>query len=79
MEEFSKKVVKAVILMNVLFVAVVLWLFYRTAQEPTATIAAWFAFTTGELWALGKIKRAKIEYKPVVSLGDVVAEERDEE
>jgi len=78
MEQFSKKIVWLVILMNVPFVGIVLWLFYKTSQEPTATVAAWFAFTTGELWALGKIKRTKIKHKSVVSLGDVVAKERDD-
>jgi len=29
-------------------------------SEPAALIASWFAFTTGELWALAGIKRKEI-------------------
>ena len=32
-----------------------------TSFEPTALIAAWFAFTTGELWMLKDIKKKKID------------------
>ncbi len=56
---FSKIVVTGIIVANVCFTSVVLWLFWRTGYEPTATIAAWFAFTTGELWALSRIKVAE--------------------
>jgi len=39
----------------------VLYLFMRTGHEPTALIAAWFAFTTGELWLLAGIRKKKME------------------
>ena len=48
-----------VILLNVSFAAAVLYVFLRTGTEPTALVVAWFAFTTGELWLLAKIKRAE--------------------
>lgn len=54
---FSKVIVATVVGLNVAFTAVVLWLFLQTSNEPTALITAWFAFTTGELWALAAIKR----------------------
>ena len=57
--KYSKLIVALVILLNVAFTASVLVIFYRTGLEPQATIAAWFAFTTGELWLLSKIERDK--------------------
>lgn len=59
-ERFSKKVVRWVILLNTLFVIAVLLIYWHTGSEPAALIASWFAFTTGELWALAGIKRKEI-------------------
>jgi len=56
-ERFSKKVVRWVILLNAVFVVAVLVLYWHTGSEPATLIASWFAFTTGELWALAGIKR----------------------
>ena len=56
-ERFSKKVVRWVILLNALFVVAVLFLYWHTGSEPSTLVASWFAFTTGELWALASIKR----------------------
>jgi len=56
-ERFSKKVVRWVILLNAVFVVAVLFLYWHTGSEPSTLIASWFAFTTGELWALAGIKR----------------------
>jgi len=56
-ERFSKKVVRWVILLNALFVVAVLFLYWHTGSEPSTLIASWFAFTTGELWALAGIKK----------------------
>ena len=60
MKDFSKFVVCAVILLNILFTVAVFALFWHTGNEPGALIAGWFAFTTGELWSLSKIKRDKL-------------------
>jgi len=57
MNKFSKKVVMLVITMNAIFAAAVLALFWHVGTEPAALVTAWFAFTTGELWALAGIKR----------------------
>lgn len=54
---FSKLVITAVILMNIVFTAVVLYIFYRVGNEPAVLIGAWFGFTTAEVWALAFIKR----------------------
>jgi len=55
--KFSKKVVRWIIMLNALFVVAVLILYWHTGSEPATLIASWFAFTTGELWALAGIKR----------------------
>lgn len=57
--KFSKIIVTAVIALNVLFAIAVLAVFWHTSNEPQALVVAWFAFTTGELWALSKIKRSE--------------------
>lgn len=56
---YSKIVVAAIIFANVAFAAAVLAVFWHTGAEPTVLVGAWFAFTTGELWALAKIKCVK--------------------
>jgi Na+(H+)/acetate symporter ActP len=56
---FSKIIVAAVIAMNALFAIAVLAVFWHTGNEPGVLVGAWFTFTTGELWTLGKIKRAE--------------------
>ena len=61
--DFSKKIVSLVIAINILFTIAVLWLFYKTQEEPQVLIGAWFAFTTGELWAIAKIKRDKVKHR----------------
>lgn len=57
---FSKFIVTAVVVLNVLFTATVLYIFYKIGNEPIALIGAWFAFTTGELWMLSSIKKSKV-------------------
>lgn len=47
--------------LNVVFTVVVLYIFFYTGMEPTALIAAWFAFTTGELVAGTVIQRKKYD------------------
>ena len=38
----------------------VFFVFLRVGSEPTTLVAAWFAFTTGELWLLSGITREKV-------------------
>ena len=59
--KFDKKIVTAIIVFNAVFTYKILDVFVKTGSEPSALVVAWFAFTTGELWSLSKIKRAKIE------------------
>jgi len=61
MNRFSKKVVLAVIALNVIFAAAVLIVFWHTGSEPTVLVGSWFAFTTGELWTLSTIRKKEIE------------------
>lgn len=57
---FSKAIVALVVCINILFSAAVLLIFYKTSSEPVTLIGCWFAFTTGELWMLAAIKKAKV-------------------
>lgn len=59
--KFSKWIVAMVILLNAAFTVAVLFIFLKIGSEPTTLIAAFFAFTTGELWFLAGIKRREIE------------------
>lgn len=59
LNKFSKKVVVAIIAVNVIFTATVLYIFLRTGAEPTTLIVSWFAFTTGELAALAGLRHSK--------------------
>lgn len=58
--QYSKVIVALVILLNTGFAGAVLYAFLRVGSEPTTLIAAWFAFTTGELWLLAGITREKV-------------------
>ena len=58
---FSKLIVALIVLLNTGFTIGVLFVFFKVGSEPTALIAAWFAFTTGELWLFAGIKKKKIE------------------
>ncbi|MGP1568486.1 MAG: hypothetical protein ACTTHM_07195 [Peptoanaerobacter stomatis] len=60
-KEYSKIVVSAIIIINILFTIGIMILFLKQGSEPTTLITAWFSFTTVELWNLAKIKRHKID------------------
>ena len=60
MHKFSKWIVALVILLNTGFAGAVLYAFLRVGSEPTALVAAWFGFTTVELWTLAGITKAKV-------------------
>ena len=59
--KFSKWVVSLIIVLNVFFTIGVLYVYLRVGSEPSVLIASFFAFTTGELWMLSKIKRDEIK------------------
>ena len=61
--DYSKMIVSFVIVANVIFTALVLITFFYSVMEPTALIAAWFGFTTVELWSLAGITKKKEETK----------------
>ncbi len=61
--KFSKWVVALVIAMNGAFAIAVLYIFLKIGSEPSTLIGAWFAFTTGELWALAGIKKKELHVK----------------
>ena len=59
--QFSKLIVLSVLLLNIVFTGIVLYVFLTVGQEPTGIVAAWFGFTTVELWALAGIKKKEKE------------------
>ncbi len=59
--QYSKLIIAAVIILNILFTAAVLYVFLKTGNEPSTLIASWFGFTTGELLLLSSIKKSKIK------------------
>jgi hypothetical protein len=50
-----------IIISNIIFAGSVLAVFWHTGAEPAALTAAWFAFTTGELWLLAGLKKKKMK------------------
>jgi len=61
--KFSKVIVAAVVVLNTIFTAAVLYVFLKVGSEPMTLIGCWFAFTTGELWMLSSIKKSKVNKK----------------
>jgi hypothetical protein len=59
---FSKIIVASIIILTIIFTAAVLFVFYKTSVEPTSLVVAFFAFSTGELWALAGIKKAETKH-----------------
>ncbi len=59
--KYSKIIVAFIIVANVVFAGAVLYVFLKTSSEPSALVASWFAFTTGELWATASIRKKKAE------------------
>ena len=60
-QRFSKAIITLVVIMNIVFTCAAFYVFLKTGNEPATLITAWFAFTTGELWMLGSIKKAKVK------------------
>lgn len=54
--QFNKKIVALIVIMNILFTATIVFLYYRTGSEPSTLIDKWFKFTGTELVALAGIK-----------------------
>lgn len=60
-QRFSKKIVALVILLNVAFTGAILYVYLKVGSAPDSLIAAWFAFTTGELWFLAGLRKAEMQ------------------
>ena len=69
---FSKVIVLLVIVLNTLFTLKVFDIVEKGVQEPTSLIAAWFGFTTVELWSLSSIKKKKEDKKQVEAVAKIV-------
>lgn len=59
--KYSKRIVALVIALVVIFTPAVLYVFLKTGSEPITLIGCFFAFVTGELWMLSKIKRDEVK------------------
>ena len=57
--EFSKLIVLLVVLLNIVFAGIILYMVWHGRPEPAVLVGAWFAFTTGELFFLAGIKRTE--------------------
>ena len=57
--KFSKFIVAFVITANCLFALAVLYIFWRTQDEPATLIKYWYLFTGTELLALAGVKVTK--------------------
>ena len=77
--KFSKWIVSLIIIMNIIFTGVVLYIFFVTYSEPYTLIGAWFGFTTVELWSLASIKKKEVskEEKESEIYGQFIAHEGD--
>lgn len=58
---FSKVLILLIVALNIWFVCEMIELLPQLEFEPIALIGGWFAFTTGELWALATIKKRKLK------------------
>ena len=59
--QYSKVLVALIITMNIAFSVAILVVYAQIGTEPAALIAAWFSFTTGELWLMASIKKSKVK------------------
>lgn len=57
---FSKIVIIVVIIMILIFTGCILYIFNKKGAEPTIIITSFFAFMTGEVLALAKLKLSEI-------------------
>lgn len=73
--KFSKLIVATVIVFNVVFAGIVLYIFFKVGSEPTSLIASWFSFTTVELWSLASIKKEETKEEKVIK-DDYVKKEK---
>ena len=61
--KYSKIIVAVIIILNCLFAVGVLYTHLKTGTEPSSLVAAWFGFTTVELWNLASIKKTETKHK----------------
>jgi metal-dependent HD superfamily phosphatase/phosphodiesterase len=59
--KFTKKIVTAMVLLNVIFVMAVLFLNYKDHSVSDSLIISWFAFTGTELVGMAGIKISEVK------------------
>ena len=76
--KFSKVLVALIIAMNIAFTVAILAVYAQIGTEPSALIAAWFSFTTGELWLMASIKKSKVKKEVTKDGSDQLEAKTDE-
>ena len=59
--DYSKALLRKIVIANIIFTTVVLLIFYKTGLEPTAVCAGWYGFWGIEVWKMAHIKTEKIK------------------
>ena len=59
--KFSKIIVTAIVILNIIFTGIILFIVATGIPEPSTLIISWFAFTTVELAVLAGIRKAEIK------------------
>lgn len=77
--KYSKFIVLLVIGLNTWFANRIINAFIITGDEPKTLIAAWFAFTVGEVWLLAGITKQKLKKEDQESEEDSEKEEVEED
>lgn len=58
---FAKVLIGFIVASNIAFTVACMWIFLAVGAVPDTLIYCWFAFTTGELWALAFVKDKKLK------------------
>jgi hypothetical protein len=54
-------ILAALILLTIAFTVVIIWIFYKTGQEPVVLVGSWFAMVGAEFEFMKRIKIEKIK------------------
>lgn len=77
--KYSKVIVALVIGLVAAFTIGALVVFYKVEKEPTALIAAFFGFCTGELWMLSGIKKRDQNSDQTIEQKDEIEEKENDD
>ena len=77
--QFDKSIVKLCIRTIIVFTTVVLFIFYRTGQEPTTLVVSVFAFFGTELINLATLKSRKRKQEENIEISKMFATKDNED